>query len=145
MYMYVYMCTCMYILRETYRILSEQVFKSIKGSNWDGSGEIEYTSFLAACLDKRNYHEQSQLYQAFHRFQDVRVLFFVFVCVLVCVSLARATSTNNFHKQLPQTVAIVPGFSSFPKMCVCVCVCVRLCVCVCARELVATTNSRRGF
>jgi len=48
----------------------EQVFKSIKGSNWDGSGEIEYTSFLAACLDKRNYHEQSQLYQAFHRFQD---------------------------------------------------------------------------
>ena len=48
----------------------EGVFKSIKGEGWDGSGEIEYTSFLAACLDKRNYHEQTQLYQAFHQFQD---------------------------------------------------------------------------
>ena len=48
----------------------QNVFASIKGVLADQGGEIEYTAFLAACLDKRNYHEQSQLYQAFHRFQD---------------------------------------------------------------------------
>jgi hypothetical protein len=43
----------------------QNIFESIGAEG----GEIEYTSFIAACLDKRNYHEQSQLYQAFRRFQ----------------------------------------------------------------------------
>jgi len=50
----------------------ERIFKTIVGDSESSpaTGEIEYTSFIAACLDQRNYHEQSQLYQAFHRFQD---------------------------------------------------------------------------
>jgi len=62
----------------------QSVFESFKGDTGESAGgtgesarggeveevEIEYTSFLAACLDKRNYHEQLQLFQAFHRFQD---------------------------------------------------------------------------
>lgn len=36
----------------------------------EGEQGIDYTSFVAACLEKKSYLEQSRLYEAFRRFQD---------------------------------------------------------------------------
>jgi len=85
-------------------------------------GEIEYTSFLAACLDKRNYYEQSQLYQAFRRFQVVYVYTYV-LCVCVCVCII--VDKRNYYEQS----ALYQAFR-----CIQVCMCIYtyvLCVCVC--------------
>mmetsp|Transcript_57761 Transcript_57761/g.135863 ORF Transcript_57761/g.135863 Transcript_57761/m.135863 type:complete len:803 (-) Transcript_57761:221-2629(-) len=46
----------------------EKMFMSISAGS--AHGEIDYTSFVAACLEKRSYLEHSNLYEAFHRFQD---------------------------------------------------------------------------
>jgi len=46
----------------------EKMFMSISEGSQDG--EIDYTSFVAACLEKKSYLEHSNLYEAFHRFQD---------------------------------------------------------------------------
>uniref|UniRef100_A0A7S1GW29 cGMP-dependent protein kinase n=2 Tax=Hemiselmis andersenii TaxID=464988 RepID=A0A7S1GW29_HEMAN len=46
------------------------VFKTLSPD--DPDGHIDYTSFVAACLEKKSYLEQSRLYEAFRRFQDNR-------------------------------------------------------------------------
>ena len=37
-------------------------------------GRVEYTPFVAACLDKRTYLDHSNLLEAFHRFQVIPFL-----------------------------------------------------------------------
>ena len=46
----------------------EEIFKALSQESLDG--QIEYTSFVAACLEKRSYLEHSALFEAFHRFRD---------------------------------------------------------------------------
>ncbi|EKX35163.1 hypothetical protein GUITHDRAFT_90329 [Guillardia theta CCMP2712] len=46
----------------------EELFMSISEGNRDGM--IEYTTFVAACLEKQTYLDQSQVYHAFHKFKD---------------------------------------------------------------------------
>ena len=68
----------------------------------DASGEIEYTSFVAACLDHRSYHEQSQLYQVFFFFFLLR-----FLCWQSCLERS-ITWAMMFSKVL----SVVAAYSS---------------------------------